>query len=174
VKLRSVSLALGLLTGCLPPAERPPVVLSPTVETRELVERAAAQWTRATGIPIRIAGGGIPVQAAARALDRNGAPSCGTTVVTRRVADSKFIRIEGVTIAKEPPLGCPHWSTGRTLLHELGHVICDWHVDASLDHACHSSGGLMAAVSNETNRIDASSLETVCAYANCTRMEAAE
>jgi hypothetical protein len=174
MKRLSVRLALGLLTGCLPPAERPPIVLSPSPEMRELVERAAPQWTEATGIPLRIAGGGIPVQAAARALDKDGEPSCGTTVVTRRVADAKFIRIEGVTIAKEPPLGCPHWSTGRTLLHELGHIICDWHVDASLEHACHSSGGLMAAVSNETDHVDSESLETVCAFADCARMEAAE
>ena len=169
-----VTLLLVALCSSCSDVEHPVITLSPTEETRDLVEDAAAQWTAATGIELRVGEGGIPIKAAPRALDDEGREACATTEIVREFGTHRFRSIKELVIARTPPRGCPNWETGRATLHELGHILCNWHVDGWPANACHSDAGLMAAVVNATNYPDARSLETVCTYAACTRMEAAE
>jgi hypothetical protein len=160
-----------LLTACGAPVDHGPIALSPSDDTRELVERAASEWTQATGIDILIGAGGIPVTAAEEALDEDGNPACGITPVRRGKRSREFRAIERVVIAMRPPAGCPRWQTGRTMLHEIGHVVCEFGVDGDPENGCHSETGLMATKANETQGIDGASLEVVCAHATCTRFE---
>jgi hypothetical protein len=160
-------LALVLL-ACGAPVDHGPIILSPTPETRELVEHAASEWIASTGIPVLIGAGGIPVSTSSdEVVDMHGVSVCGFTEVTRMKQSHEFVRIERVLIATRPPPGCPGWQTGHTVLHELGHVVCNHGVDELTANDCHSPEGLMATHANGTDTIDAVSLDVVCSYAPC-------
>jgi hypothetical protein len=163
-----------LLAACGEPIEHGPIVLSPDADTLQLVEQAALQWTAATGIPVLIGEGGIPVSTAEQVVDMHGVSVCGFTEVTRMKHSQEFVRIDRVLIATRPPPGCPGWQTGYTVLHELGHVVCNHGVDELTANDCHSAEGLMAEHANDTDTIDAASLDVVCSYAPCAWIEPTE
>ena len=168
---RAAPVLAVLLVACGAPEDPSELVLTPTDDLRELVEQAAPQWSQPTGIDIRIGAGGIAVETAEETFGPDGKPVCGITPVRRGKYTHDFQAIERVVIATKPPPGCPGWKTGRAVLHELGHVVCEWGVDELPENHCHSVTGLMAQKANDTKTIDAESLETVCRYAACARFE---
>lgn len=157
-------LLLALAIGCSAAGEgpldvAPPLTLTPAGVDAEIVERVAARWEAATGLPIVVGDDGVPVR---RAPMVAGADNCGETGV-RWTTPS---RIAWVHLSDSPDPRCP--SAEATLMHEVGHAVCERQLMGAPADKCHTDRGLMSGHGLNTWCIDAESLANVCSYQDCT------
>jgi hypothetical protein len=122
------------------------VVVSSSPELEAAVVSGAEQWSAAVDCSLRVAAGGVPVSLVDRVLNSKGEPQCG---VTRRLRDSAgaVIGVSAIEISASRADRC--WQTERHVLHELGHVLAP--------RCGHTTQGLLAAVPDGTDYVDASS-----------------
>ena len=154
--LHSLSLlALALLPSCvLPPAqddEAAPGLVTFTADPElvDIVAEAAARWSAATGVEIRVAEAGIPVSVVPQVVNDDGDEADGVTY------------IDGC-LAQNIDISARTRDVHGTVLHEMGHALsrpCDM-------AAGHSETGIMKAVFSD-RIIDAASLALVCAGLHC-------
>lgn len=165
IAIWAMALALLFCSGCSAAGSEgarfvDPLVLSPTPELQADVEDAAARWQAATGIVIQVRPGGVPVSV----VDKPRlAESCGGTAFMRE-RDGAFVALVDMQVIASHPQ-CP--SREHTVLHEVGHAVCEYAVDG--EHDCHTSvpGELMSTQHNLSVTIDEGSLRKVCEFAAC-------
>jgi hypothetical protein len=129
---------------------RPDLVLSSVNVPAGMLEDAAARWSAATGLDIRVGEGGVPVEFVEQAY-MFGTPVCGVS------AGPAFVQV-----STQPPAGKCR-SVADVLAHEVGHALCRSFTQSG---DCHADTGLMASPSYET-AIDGATLSAVCAFAPC-------
>lgn len=137
-----------------------PLVLSPTPELQADVEAAAARWQAATGIVIQVRPGGVPVSVVEKTrLDA----ACGATAIMRD-SDGAFLDLVDMQVIRSHPR-CP--SREHTVMHEVGHAVCEYAVDGVTDCHIAEPGLLMSNQHSPAVAIDEASLGRVCELAKC-------
>ena len=153
---------VGVCAACSGAPESPgALVLSPEHEALALTERAVEVWDEAAGLWAPVGPGGIPVRIADEVIGANGRSTCGLTRA-RVDAAGALLGIDEVLLRRDRT-GCSSLFGG--LMHELGHVYCNWGSGAVPE--CHSADGLMAAHYDGASMPDEASVAAVCAEAGC-------
>jgi hypothetical protein len=150
-------LGAAFLFGCSAAGDKEPqpLRLQANEDRPGVVEAAAARWTTATGVPVEVAGGGVPVVFLQQVFDLDR-ELCGGLV---HKMSGRLVRIE---IATEPSGYC----SGGSLMHELGHALLMHRGHTAHEHV-EAAGHLLSAPSNPTTWIDEMSLEFVCTRIAC-------
>lgn len=133
------------------------IVLSPEPALAELTQEWASRWSVATGIPVLVGEGGIPVMGVDSIPDEDGKPPCGRT--QNLFSGGEFLRTDNIRVDTTPSERCAAW--GYALGHEIAHAIAPGitHPDEGLLRAPQRRGVELG--------IDAEALAAVCSAVEC-------
>lgn len=144
--------------GSDPAVDAPDVVLSPAPELVDVATATASRWSKASGLTIVVAPGGVPMRAVPDAVDPSGYRVCAFT------SSSLEHGPVDMAVDVDPPAGVCR-TLDQVVAHEIGHVIA--RTFAPADGDAHAASGVMRNV-NGSAEIDAASLARVCEFAPCT------
>lgn len=166
-------LIAALLAGCGGAAPEPTVAfervdhltLSPAPELLEETTEWAARWSAASGIPVTVGAGGVPVAFADPSEFELGSTECGSAKMTFPTkAGAARWHVVSISINAVPDEYCP--STGYAIGHELAHALGG----PLATHTTYGYAEVFAARlgPDERYRIGEATLDSVCGSGACT------